>query len=229
MKKISILFIAILLGGCSNIRLSTKTVDIAGMTERRSKVVVTNSTNLKAEVIALDERLGCLKPGNSFYDQLPVPHYSSPLPIVVRFYESSEMVGVAARTLHLRRGGISEWTIRRSDITWFGGNIEEKSRGLPRFNYKDGDVEFPFLALANTTAVQVVNVTPYNSLLKKDGRKVVVLVPGDFYFMSFQAWRRRAEVSLSATFYKEGGYINSSRPETVRIGGSPEAEQIIFK
>jgi len=163
---------------------------------RGKNMVVVNNTPYWALITVYEKDIAIIGPGDTLYDNRHFAFPTEMVPVIARFYrcENDEYIGAAGYIFSI--SGYSpmsfEWKLMTSQIQLADGQKtcpENPSRHLPRTI----KAKFPNKHSMGTTALQILNNTPYQALVRINGanptkKGAVVLNKSGFFYLQSNQW-----------------------------------------
>ncbi len=219
-------------------RITIDLPNVAGFTAPRASLGVQNRTPFKAEIIAMKENLGFIEPGQSVYDQEPVPFEGAPLPVLARIYDwDDKFLGLAKRTLWMRAGQADVWTVNLSEVVWADGSYRQSYGQQTPHPTPDArgelsrEIDFPRAYWASSTMVQFGNASLFTLIIKINGVEVRRLESGDVWYWGMKGWTSSPQRSFAvkAVYLDRGRYVGESYTQYIYTAHShPIAYQFVY-
>ncbi len=226
--------VCVALAGCaSGIATYETTYPLVGFNAPPAEIRVVNSTPLTAKILAVNQYVTTLEPGESVSDTGPLPLEEQPEPVLALMYASGKYVGVARAILNLRAGGTATWEIKTEDVVFareYPANLP-----VPDASETEKTGAFPHILGTRSTVVQFVSNFPRTVQLTgseagSSEKPTVVRLGGVFVVeASRESFEGTGKFSLQAQYWSAGRVVKS---ESYHFTVSPDAataEQIILQ
>lgn len=202
----------------------------------KTTISVLNVTPFTTRLVALNENIARLDPGDSVFEHYSFEFDRTELPLLALIYSDTHcnnLIGIAGTVLPVRQGFPSEWKVRIGDIRYLDSN----SRFFvdpAYYHYPDAvagmkKADFPRIGYKSETIGQFANATTYEALIKLNGQNFCRLKPGEY--CCFEKWlkhNRSVPVNLSVIFSKDDK-MQGFYGETFYLSGNgPSAFQYVL-